>query len=175
MVIVIVSIILSFATLAVTSGSPKERLQTEAQRLASILQIALDESLLQAAEYGVVFAEDGYQFMVMQDYQWLPVNQDRVLKQRKLPDDMELELEVEQLGIDLDSITKIGEVDKIGDVEKFESESEAERAAKPQVYLLSSGEMLPSFRVRFFIPGLDPSYTVKGTDDGTLSVEFQPS
>jgi len=168
-VIVIISIILSMATLAITTGTPKERLGTEAQRFTALLQLAQDDSLLSASEFGIALTAASYQFVVLKEGRWQPVEHNNSLRERKLPADMELELELDFELAELNSsVTKIGEVSKIDNVEKFESSEN--KKYKPQIYLLSSGEIMPSFALKFIMPDSDVSFSVQGVEDGSVKI-----
>lgn len=173
-VIVIISILMTLATLTITTGDPVERLKTEATRLATLIKLVQDESMLNAHQYALAMDDTSYRFLIMQEQQWIPVTEDKLLRPRILPEEMTMELEIDQQSVLLESsITKIGEVDKVGEVSKFDSD--ATRKFKPQIFLLSSGEISPVCSIRFSIPGLDPSYLVQVTDNGSLKIEYQPS
>lgn len=168
-VIVIVSIILSMATLAITTGTPKQRLNTEAQRFTALLQLAQDDSLLSAREFGIALTENSYQFVILAEGRWQPVENNNSLRERKLPVDIELELELDfELAELTSSVTKIGDVSKVDDVEKFDS-SESKKY-KPQIYLLSSGEIMPSFQLKFYMHDIDHSFSVQGIEDGSVKI-----
>ena len=168
-VIVLISIILSMATLAITTGSPKERLGTEAQRFTALLQLAQDDSLLSASEFGIALTDSSYQFVILTEGRWQPVENNNSLRERKLPADMELELELDfELAELKSSVTKVGDVSKVDSVEKFE-DSESKKY-KPQIYLLSSGEIMPSFALKFFMTDNDISFSVQGVEDGSVKI-----
>ncbi len=52
------------------------------------------------------------------------------------------------------------------------SDGKNNKPIKPQIYLLSSGEITPEFDVRFYILGVETSYFVKGAFDGSLKTEI---
>jgi general secretion pathway protein H len=173
-VIVLIGIILSMATLAITTGSPKERLQTEAKRFTALLQLAQDDALLNGMEFGIVLTDNSYQFVIITDEGWQPVRNNNSLRKRTLPVDMELELELDFQEANIKStISKIGEVSKVDDVEKFEDTKEEKH--KPQIYLLSSGEIAPSFILIFLIPDSDISFSVQGIEDGSIKIKYHSS
>jgi len=173
-VVVLISIILSMATLAITTGTPKERLQTEAQRFAALLQLAQDDALLNGIEFGIVLSDKSYQFVISTDEGWQPVTNNNSLRKRKLPEDMELDLELDFQDATLkSSVEKIGEVSKVGDVEKFDDNKD--NKSKPQIYLLSSGEIAPSFALHFFISDEDVSFSVEGIENGSIKIQYHSS
>ncbi|MDH5425759.1 MAG: type II secretion system minor pseudopilin GspH [Gammaproteobacteria bacterium] len=170
-VIVLISIILSMATLAITTGTPKERLKAEADRFAALLLLAQDDALLNSSEFGIALTENTYQFVTATDQGWQPVVNNKSLRERILPADMEIELELDFQHASIESsVTKIGDVSKLDDVEKF-ADSEKNKY-KPQIYLLSSGEIAPGFLLKFFIPNTDVSFSVQGVEDGSIKVQY---
>lgn len=156
-VIVIIAILFTFTTLAVRGTSPEELIQTEAQRLDRLIQLALEEAILKGAEYGLEFKPDSYRFLLFIENTWQPLEDDRLLRQRQLPENMEFELEIEQIDVL---------------VEKQSEDSEDEDRAEPQVFILSSGEITPEFSVRLVMPGVATSYIVSGTIDGEHRAEL---
>lgn len=120
-VIVIVSIIVSFAMLSI-GGREGEREAREARALAARLQAARELALFNGEDLGLLFEERGYRFLVHQGGRWTDAPQDSPLRARRLPDDMELELYLEGIRADFDP-----------NVEKL----------LPQAVILSSGETTP--------------------------------
>lgn len=100
----------------------------EARRLKVLIEMARDDALLQADEYGFRPEPDGYRFFVYNDLEqaWSEIDT-RPFQPRQLEDGMELLLEVE------DSPIAIG----------GEEDEEAVSAEAPPVLLLSSGETTP--------------------------------
>ena len=157
-VIVIIAILFTFTTLAIRGTSPEELIQTEAQRLDRLLQLALEEAVLKGQEYGLEFSPDSYRFLLYVEDSWLPLEQDKLLRRRQLPENMELELEIEQIDVLVE--------------DRATTESDEEDEPRPQVFLLSSGEITPEFSVRLVMPGVETSYIVSGTINGEHSAEI---
>lgn len=155
-VIVIISILFTFTTLAIRGTSPEELIQTEAQRLDRLIQLALEEAILKGVEYGVEFKPDSYRFLLFVENTWQPLDDDKLLRQRQLPENMEFELEIEQIEVL---------------VEQASDDSNDEDRPDPQVFILSSGEITPEFSVRLTMPGVATSYTVSGTINGEHQAE----
>ncbi len=156
-VIVIISILFTLSTLAIRGTSPEELIQTEAMRLDRLLQLALEEAMLKGQEYGLEFSPDSYRFLLYVEESWLPLEQDKLLRQRELPEGMEFELEIEQIDV-------LIEGDRGGQRD--------EDQPRPQVFLLSSGEITPEFSVRLVMPGVETSYVVSGTVNGEHKAEL---
>ena len=98
-VIVIIAILFTFTTLAIRGTSPEELLETEAQRLDRLLQLALEEAILRGMEYGLEFTPNSYRFLLYIENTWQPHESDRLLRERQLPENMEFELEIEQIDV----------------------------------------------------------------------------
>ncbi len=176
-VVVIVSILFTYTTLAIRSNSPEDYIKEEAHRFERLTQLALEESILRGEEYAIEIFTDGYRFLRFTENQWLPLDNDKILRQRELPQDMELEVSIEETEIVIDMASNSMSEQKLNldfDLElDTESEEENENSKiKPQIYLLSSGEITPEFDVRFYILGVETSYFVKGTFDGSLVAEI---
>lgn len=62
MVLVVMGIILSMTTLTVGDGGKYRELEEEANRLKTLIGMALDESVLYSRDWRIAFKKDGYQF-----------------------------------------------------------------------------------------------------------------
>jgi general secretion pathway protein H len=153
-VIVIIAILFTFTTLAIRGTAPEELLQTEAQRLDQLLQLALEEAILRGMEYGLEFTPNSYRFLLFTENSWQPLETDKLLRERQLPEGMEFELEIEQIDVLIDEAPSEEDNDK--ENERF----------RPQVFLLSSGEITPEFSVRLVMSGVATSYLVSATANG---------
>lgn len=172
-VIVIIAILFTYTTLAIRGNSPADAIKEEARRLERLIELALEESILRGDEYGIEIFIDGYRFLSRIDEQWQPITQDAILRERQLPGDMELEAHLEDSPLVVDLSTDPLSDDQ-ADLDESSEAEEATTAEKiyPHIYLLTSGEIAPDFDVRFYIPGVETSYIVKGLFDGTLSTEI---
>lgn len=65
-VIVIISVVLGFVTLSVGDGNLAQKLEHESQRLAHLLRLASQESVMQSKEIGVNFDTNSYRFCELQ-------------------------------------------------------------------------------------------------------------
>ena len=133
-VLVLIGIILSFAALSLRGDDISELMDQETRRLATLLELASDEAILQGEELAVNFLEDGYEFLVLRENSWQSPEDDNLLKAYSLPAEIELRLEVE------------GEPPELSDFstqEDGDSEEDPEDSVTPQVFILSSGEMTP--------------------------------
>ncbi len=173
-VVVIVAILFTYTTLAIRSDTPEEIIKKEAQRMERLVQLALEESILRGEEYGLEIFLDGYRFLRFDvtENRWLPLTDDKILRQRELPLDMELEMNLEDTEIVIELASDPMKEQKLDLDSGSDEEDSDEEKAKPQIFLLSSGEITPEFDVRFYILGVEASYFVKGAFDGTLDTEL---
>ena len=154
-VITIVGIMFSFLALSIRSNSPEEVIETEARRLNQLIRVALEEAILRGEEYAIVFKPNSYQFAHLSDKDtWEIVQNDRQLRTRELPQDMSIELDVDNTRFSFTS----------------NKTSDEKTAVKPQVFLLSSGEITPEFTVNMLSFGISTSYRIEGKANGQHSV-----
>jgi len=170
-VVVIIAILFTYTALAIRTDSPADLIKKEAQRFERLVQLALEEAILRGEEYAIEVHLDGYRFLRFTEEQWLPITDDTILRERQLPLDMELEMQLEETEIVIDLAEKN---DSELDLTTGEETDENSKKSKiiPQVYLLSSGEITPEFDVRFYILGVKKSYDVKGQFDGSLTTKI---
>lgn len=150
-VVIIIGITVSFAVLSIGGSDYQELLQEEASRLRALIQLAGEEAIVQNAEYAVSFNDDEYTFLMLDDEgkEWLPLENDSMLRTRTLPEGIYMELEsVEELG------TLNTESDEF----------------VPHVFLLSSGETTP-FSLAFHATDIDEYYVLTGDPVGQLELQ----
>ncbi len=169
-VVVIVAILFTYTTLAIRTDSPADTIKKEALRMERLVQLAVEESILRGEEYGIEIYLDGYRFLRFNENQWLPLSNDKILRQRELPPDMELEMLLEDTEIVINLKTD-AIADQSIDLDLNAEDDENKKVIKPQIFLLSSGEITPEFELRFYLPGVEESYFVKGFFDGSVKSE----
>ena len=172
-VVVIVAILFTYTTLAIRSDSPEEIIKKEAQRMERLVQLALEEAILRGEEYGIEIFLDGYRFLRFDvtENSWRPLSDDKILRQRELPLEMELEMNLEDTEIVIELASEPMSEQEL-DLDLDNDENDEDEKAKPQIFLLSSGEITPEFDVRFYILGVEDSYFVTGSFDGELKTEL---
>lgn len=121
-VLVIISVIVGFAVLAVDTGP--EELRREGSRVASLLEMAGEEAVMNGREYRMVLHRHSYSFEEFRAGKW-EASADELFRRRQLPDDLALQLFLENQEIPLNDL-------------------DAPEAAKTvALLLLSSGEITP--------------------------------
>jgi len=161
-VIVIISILVSFATLTIRSRSPEDLIREEAQRLQQLIQLALEEAVMKNTEYALEFNTNSYRFLKYYDGSWLVISDDHLLHERRLPYEMEVELAIEQIDIIIGEKTDSDTGNNQSDIVNNNEDDKP----KPQVFLLSNEEITPEFSAHFFMPGIEVSYFVTGNING---------
>ncbi len=172
-VVVIISISVGYIVVNISTGSKEDMLEEEIIRLQQILRFAHEQSVIRAEEYGVRFYETGYRFMVFDELNetWIDVEKDKLLRSRTLPEQVDLDLYIDQTPINLLESRK--------NDPKAKNDKLATAASNikninqpvvdpvlPNVFLLSSSELTPAFEVRLRIPGENIEETLEGLPQG---------
>jgi general secretion pathway protein H len=98
LVVVVIIGIISAATLLSVNLTGRDRdLESESDRLLNLVNYAREQAELQTRQYGVIFHDDGYQFVAYDTRRglWREVYEDEILRLRKLPDGLDFKLVVD--------------------------------------------------------------------------------
>jgi general secretion pathway protein H len=144
-VVAIIGVLAAAMLLSVNLTGQDRELERESTRLVDLLRYAREQAELQTREYGVMFQDDSYEFLVYDPHRalWRDVFEDDALGARKLPDGLTATLTVDARPIVL----------KRPDDAKDKT---------PQVMIFSSGE-LSTFTVTLL------------RDNGVRSVTIAPT
>lgn len=164
-VVVIIGILVSIFTLSV--GSFGDDPTTEhARRLEALINLANEEATMQGREIGLHFYQHGYEFSArvagidedgLQIWEWIPLEDDKLLKARNLGDDFAIDLIIEGKEIDLD-------------YDRNDNKDDDDDEYVPQVYLFSSGDLAPPFSARFYPTFSDGAVLLTAAADGEIEV-----
>ncbi len=96
-VVVIIGVLAAAMLLSVSLTGQDRDLEKESDRLVALFNYAREQAELQTREYGVMFQDDGYEFLVYDTHRalWREVFEDDALSERKLPDGLDLKLTVD--------------------------------------------------------------------------------
>ena len=96
-VVAIIGVISAALLLSVSLTGRDRELERESERLLALLNYTREQSELQTREYGVLFQDDGYEFLAYDTRRgaWRGVFEDEALSARKLPDGLGVRLTVE--------------------------------------------------------------------------------
>lgn len=142
-VVIIIGIVISFATLSV-SQNDDHRARDEVERIQHLMQLVSEQAVLQGKEYALQINRDGYQFVTLDGDEWKPVTDDSLLRQREFPPLFTLDLSLWGKDMNLDDKDK-----------------------PARIMLLSSGELTP-FHLYFKMDN-DQTYQLRGELTGKLS------
>lgn len=178
-VIVIISIGVGVVAVNFSAGSLEQKAEEEADRLQQLLRFAHQQSVVRAEEYGIRFYTTGYRFMQYDELsqQWADIQKDRLLRNRALIEPLEINLYIDQLSVDIpDSPSDDPQVEKEDDKDAEEQTtvvaktqsftSQATDKIRPQVFLLSSGELSPAFELHIRVPGTEINEQLNGLPQG---------
>lgn len=162
-VLFIIGVTLTFATLSVTDRAAGDRLQREARRLHSLLDLASEQAVIYGVELGLDLTPHGYRFLRLDSDGWRPItDSDSPLRPRKLDDNMTLRL-VQTKGEDY----KLG-----GDQNDEDEDDEHKDGPRPEAMFLSSGEITP-FELELRSDGTRDRYRYTGKLTGELEMEME--
>ncbi len=148
-VLVLVGIVTGLAVLSARGETEAEALEREARRIASLMELSLQEAALSAEIRGVRFRADGYEFMALApEGRWYAPGDSRLLRAHTLPDPFILALAVEGTVVDLEP---------------------SQPADAPQVLLMPDGET-SEFQLTLATEDHAVAYTVSGGLDGRLAL-----
>jgi len=166
LVVVLIIGVISAATLLSVNLTGRDRdLEKESDRLLSLVNYAREQAELQTREYGVIFHDDGYQFVAYDARRglWREVYEDESLRLRKLPDGLDVKLIVDARPVVLVPTSEVKQPDpkekkeqaktlkninslkdaaarKLGDDDKSTLRDETKKIA-PQVTIYSNGDL----------------------------------
>jgi len=178
-VIVIVGIIVTMATLSVGVLGRDNQVEDQAKRLYAVLTQAKEEAELQGRDFGILIERDGYLFM-RYDYalkQWHTLDNDELLAYRELPEGLQFRLWLDGREVilkthhDNQPLLSSANSSSSASSSAFNSPtSTAGTGVRPQVAVLSSGDILP-FELRLARDNGEFNWHVVGHPDNTLTVE----
>lgn len=156
-VVVIIAIIVTTALLSIDVIGDDRELGTERKRLASLIELAQDEAMMQGREFGLELMTSTYRFVEFDPLtsQWSEILGDEIFRLRQLPEGMEFELYVEDKQILLDN-----DPQEIEQAEDADMSISVETYA-PHLFVFSSGESTP-YEIRLRRPLNDQQLSMRG-------------
>jgi len=98
-VLVIIGITVSFIVLSLGLKNPQDELKEQGVRIAALMQLASEESILLGTELALQFNGDGYFFLNLKDDHWLEIKNDQIFRQREIPEHIAIDVSVEGASI----------------------------------------------------------------------------
>jgi type II secretion system protein H len=96
-VVIIIGVISAAVLLSVNLTGRDQDLEKESNRLLTLVNYAREQAEMQTREYGVIFHDDGYQFLAYDSRRglWREIYEDEILRLRKLPSGLDVKLIVD--------------------------------------------------------------------------------
>ena len=155
MVVVIIGILATFATLSIGNRALDDRMEMESKRLEEVLKLASEEAETKGIEIGFRFTQDQYQFLAMgNDGKWAPYTATGPLRGRPIPEPFYLELRVEDRPV----------------APASDQPGQNAQKVEPQILLLSSGE-ITAFKLDVHAQHYAPYYHLEADALGNFSRE----
>ncbi len=170
-VLVIIGVVVGAISISITD-TRGDNLHFEARRLAARLSLAVDEAVLINQELGFAVETDAYQFLSLNDERWQLISSelDNQLREQQLPEGMEIQISIDNLFSSFQQSTNINQLFKEKE-QDTDADEDSELAVRPQIYLMSSGEINP-FVLLIGYDDEDPVfYQIEGSFDGKIKLE----
>ena len=189
-VVLIIGVVTAGMLLSMSFAGKDTDLETESKRLLSLMDYAREQSELQTRDYGILFGEHGYEFVVydVRTGAWRQVFEDDALRERTLSSGLEFKLVVDARPIVLsDDMTVPSSKPAAGSQphpgegapqsessspdsdsnSDSDSDSDSGKAFAPQVMIFSSGD-LSSFSITLERASAGRSITLDENQDGDI-------
>lgn len=153
-VVLIIGVLVTLATLSVGNRALSDKLETESRRLLQLMRLASEEAEFGHRQVGFRHTARGYDFLVVGTQGEWQVIDEGPLRHRPLPEPMTIALRVE------------GRVVPPAQ-EALPKGDEPAPPPEPQLMFLSSGE-LTAFELRMQAPGVDGDYLLRGSELGAI-------
>jgi len=162
-VVVIIATISGIALLSLNLIADDRELDTERNRLATLIEVAQDEAMMQGREFGLEVMTSTYRFVEFDPFafRWSEILGDDIFRLRQLPEGMEFELYIEGKRILLET-----EAMEFSDPDEA-AQSRAGESYAPHVFVFSSGEST-AYEIRFKRPSNDQQLVMRGNVLGEI-------
>ena len=152
-VVVIIAIVASVAVISVNALGRDTEISDETRRLVGLIGMVREQSEMEGRDYGLRLEEERYDFMLfdVRRNDWLPIEEDRLLRTRELPAGLRFQLRIEGRDVVL------------------RPPPDRKKPRPPQIVMLSSGD-LTAFEMRIQREDSDHESFIDGKADGELVV-----
>ncbi|MGH8371178.1 MAG: type II secretion system minor pseudopilin GspH [Gammaproteobacteria bacterium] len=145
-VMVIIAIIAGVALISIGTLGRAPPAKHAAEQLSALTELASEQAVMTGEQYGLLISQHGYQFFVYDGEKWQPVQDDNTYRARHLGEDVILDLHLEGAPVKLASTAPAPAAGSIADSSLADTNDISDANAsqvKPQIALLSSGEVTP--------------------------------
>ena len=144
LVIALMGIVVSFVQFAFRDDQLEQELHQQAEQFIAVFEAASEYGMLNNIELGLVVSEQHYQFVGYDGTQWTELADNDALTSFTMPDQVSLELSLEDLPIDEKALFDINTFINQDELDQ----QDTERNLVPQVVILSGGD-ISSFKLNF--------------------------
>lgn len=159
-VLVIIGVLLAAVTISITDRR-LDNLKVEAQRLTALIQLAVDQAVIGNRELGFVIEEDGYHFLELDDeeqWQLIDTTTSRRFDSRVLSEGVYSRIQVSGLYNEEPEDNRLLRDENLNeDGDESEENDARQKPLRPQILMLSSGEVTP-FKLRLGWDEGDPIF-----------------
>ncbi|MGH8283552.1 MAG: type II secretion system minor pseudopilin GspH [Gammaproteobacteria bacterium] len=163
-VLVIVSIITAVAVLSLGSLGGNPAAKQAAQKLAALTDLVSQQAVMRGQQYGLLVSPHAYEFLLYDGSKWSVVQDDELLRARQLDSSVTLSLQLQGTAIKLPVNNT-----QNNDDEDDSGNGSGKPVLKPQILLLSSGEITP-FKIT--VSGGDRQELYRVTGDLQHGIQF---
>ena len=159
-VVFVIGMVLTAVSLTITPSEGR-KLENEAKRIYGLMQLAKEEAIFNSQQMAFNVTTEGYGFRIFSEEGWLPIEEDKVLRNRNLPETMRMELTVlgEEVALTQDRT--------VVDLSTDDEEEQEALQTGASVFFFSSGEMTP-FELFIHYETEENGYVIKGGEFGEL-------
>ena len=156
MVVTIIAVVVAGALLSMSALGQDRELETESERLVTLMNYAREQAELQTRELGLYCGSHRYQFLAFDPLknQWADIGADDALRAREVPAGLTLSLVVEGREVVLD---------KVPDAKKVPADE-----LRPHVMIFSNGD-LTSFSLSVARDGTQRVATLTPDEQGRIA------
>jgi general secretion pathway protein H len=177
-VLVIIAVISAVALLSLGIVGDDRKLQTEARRLSTLIELANDEAAILGRDYGLELTETGYRFVEFDPLlnRWYELIGDDLLRPRQIEEGMVFDLFLEGrrvlLEFELQNIEplEIDDEDTEESAQRRDTNTDLTNDYAPHILIMSSGDVSP-FELQILRPADRASLTLIMSLTGELEIE----
>jgi general secretion pathway protein H len=156
-VVIIVATVASIALLSVGVGGEDNELDKERRRLATLIEVAQDDAMMQGREFGVELMTSSYRFVEFDPLtrQWAEVPGDELYRLRFLPEGLEFALYIDE------KLIPLKEDPQVLEDESDPMSSTPIKPYMPHLFVFASGES-SVYEIRLRRPQTDRELVMRG-------------
>jgi len=161
-VLVIISIIVTVGVISLGALGKDPPAKLAAGQLADLAELAQEQAVMQGQEYGILIEPHAYTFYIYDGRSWSAAKDDSLFRRHELGDEVTLTLNLDGAPVTL-APPPAATSAAASTATSTAAADGSDETPKPQLLLLSSGELQP---FEILVSGVDKNsgtYTVKGT------------